>query len=305
MEDYCLELAQTGLDTNKLIFIGVFLVIFGVIIFIKRLNLISIGISVVAITLLASVVLPTKLQAQSTEHCPPGSSTISTSNPKNSNSNLVSALDDGPFITGDSPLDSVSIDLLGNDSPGNSSFDLSSVDLDPSTPGFDHTFYYSQGGTSGVFTYDPAQALVTFTPDNVYLGDRIVIQYTVKTINGQVAGPASIIIEIASDQIARGQSIQTCYDPIYVTNVLHDASHASGIDASTLDLDPSLPGIQTIYTSPAGVTYEVVAPGEIAITLPGDWIRTTDTDLIFFTVRTNDNTLSNAAAIHVHYGTCL
>ncbi|WP_276373832.1 Ig-like domain-containing protein, partial [Chryseolinea sp. H1M3-3] len=85
--------------------------------------------------------------------------------------------------------DVVVIDIIANDSPGSGFvLDLTSVDLDASTLGNNHSVTTSDG----TFVYDGG-GNVTFTPLPDFFGTAT-IQYTIQDTEPQISAPASITI---------------------------------------------------------------------------------------------------------------
>lgn len=244
-------------------------------------------------------------------------STNPTGDPASENpaSNAVEAVNDGPYITGS--IDALLIPFTSNDSAGASTFDYTTVDLDPNTPGYQTNVSYSQDGVEGYFEYIPNGNYVWFSPSIVSPGDTLVIAYNIATIASEITNNATITVQV-TDLIAHSDAFNTCnaeYDGMHrivsVTVTANDGTDTHIIDVATVDLNPLIAGQQTSYTSPQGVQYTVDNSGTVTAILPDDWGYGfwkdvgSKFDSIPYTVQTTDDTLSNQATIFLKDMGCL
>ncbi len=98
-----------------------------------------------------------------------------------------SALDDSAATDPGQPI---TFSITNNDNDPDGVIDLTTVDLDPSTPGEDKTLTVAGEGT---YSVDEA-GNVTFTPEAGFAGETTPVPYTVKDNDGLVSNPANITV---------------------------------------------------------------------------------------------------------------
>jgi gliding motility-associated-like protein len=156
------------------------------------------------------------------------------------------------------PGDPVTINILANDRLGNGSQALPglvTVDLNPDVPGI-QTQLVVPG--EGIWSYDPATGLLTFTPEPGFKGDPTPVTYVLTEISTGLSDTAVVTVgyriepPVADDDMSMGNIAGL---PITI-GILDNDRLGDGSPALTglvtIDMDPSMPGIQT----------ELVVPGE-------------------------------------------
>ncbi len=209
----------------------------------------------------------------------------------------VSVTVDGatPVATADSaavaPDADATIDLSDNVSDANNDVDLTTFDLDPSTPGNQNTLTTADG----VWSIN-ASGVLTFNPDSDFEGSAT-IPYTVEDDDGNESAPANVSVTVAGAfPVANGQSVNVAADNNAVINLASQVADANNdIDLSTLDLDPLTPGIQSTVTNADGV-WSVDPTGEL--TFNPDSAFQGDATLSYV-VSDDDGNVSNIAPLSV------
>jgi CshA-type fibril repeat protein len=176
------------------------------------------------------------------------------------------ALNDVATTNEDTP---VTITILSNDSDVDGALVPSTVDLDPSTAGVQTTFTVAGQGTYTV----NAAGVVTFTPVLNYNGTTTPITYSVCD-NGTplpaLCATATITVTVTpvNDPPVAVNDVATTNEDTPVTiNILSNDSDVDGaLVPSTVDLDPSTPGVQTTFTTPGQGTFTVNAAGVVTFT---------------------------------------
>jgi large repetitive protein len=142
--------------------------------------------------------------------------------------------------------------------------DLSSVDLDPTTPGQQTTLTVSG---EGVWTVDSSGEVI-FTPESGYFLDPTPITYTIADDQGNLSNVATITVDyvpVASDDVSTGNPIG---QPVIIDVLANDIGG-----------DTPVPGtVQIVGTDNPGE--ELVVPNE------GTWTVTPTTGAITFTPET-------------------
>jgi hypothetical protein len=156
----------------------------------------------------------------------------------------------------------VTIPILSNDTPATSSFDFTTIDLDPNTIAIDRSVTVN-GGT---FTVDPATGTVTFRPSGLLSVGAFTVPYVVSTVattglNGVPAtatNPATITVQVGNTGADIAASLlgpATVLPRSSITYVLTTASigtASASTVVSKLTLDPALTLTSQL---PTGATY--------------------------------------------------
>ncbi len=169
----------------------------------------------------------------------------------------------GPLAVNDvaytTPNTAASLNVTANDTDANG-LRVNLVDLDPATPGRQTTFAVAGQGS---FSVD-ATGLVTFTPDLNYTGSST-ISYTLPDQTNSTSNIATITFHVgplATDDAATSNLGQA----VRLTAGTSDTD-ANGVVLTTVDLDPSTPGIQTTFTVAGQGTFAVDGTtGEVIFT---------------------------------------
>ncbi|WP_041301433.1 Ig-like domain-containing protein [Lacinutrix sp. 5H-3-7-4] len=203
------------------------------------------------------------------------------------------ALDDtGSSTAPVSDANTVSVNVVSNDTDSNGTIDVSTVDLDPSTAGIQDTFT----NVDGTYTVD-ANGVVTFDPNAGLTTDPTPITYTVNDNDGNTSNEASITITYGEGPVALGDSATTGSDEDVVIDItLNDTDGDGTIDDGTVDLDPNTPGQQGTFTVPGEGTYTDNGDGTVTFDPEPDF---DGVSTINYTVNDNDGNVSNTAPITV------
>jgi len=157
-----------------------------------------------------------------------------------------------PVATADNattPADTtVTIALADNVSDVDGDAVVTTIDLDPSTPGVQSTLSTADGDWSvdsaGVVTFDPAAG---------FEGNAS-IPYVVSDSAGNVSTPANVTVNVSgATPVATPEIAGTTVNTPVTTALANNVSDPNNdIDITTIDLDPATPGIQTSVTTPEG-----------------------------------------------------
>ena len=176
-----------------------------------------------------------------------------------------------PMATADSATvlaDTIAaIDLADNVTDANNDIDITTIDLDPATDGVQSTLTT----TDGVWSVDPA-GLVSFDPTAAFEGIST-IGYTVADANGNIATPSSVTVTVGGAiPMASNDQAMVAADTIASIDLSDNVSDANNnLDITTIDLDPTVAGIQNTLTTIHGdwavdaaglVTFDPVASFE-------------------------------------------
>lgn len=209
----------------------------------------------------------------------------------------VNPVNDAPVAVADNittPEDTdATFSVVANDTDVDGTINAATVDLDPSTPGIQNLFSDSKG----TWTVNAA-GVVTFSPALNFSGNAS-ISYVVNDNSGATSNPALITVNVTAVNdapIAVNDNPVTNEDsPITFNVVANDSDPDGTIDASTVDLDPSTPGVQNTFTTGAG-TWNVSATGDVTYT-PS--LNFNGTASVTYVVNDNSGLTSNSATISV------
>ena len=188
----------------------------------------------------------------------------------------------------------VTLPVLGNDT-SSAPLDPVTVDLDPSTPGVQTTFTVAGQGT---FATDPT-GKVTFTPVPGFVGTSTT-PYTVKDSLGQVSNPTPITVTVAPPlpPVATPDTTTTPLNTPVTLNPANNDTPKTGatLNNSSIDLDPSEPGVQTTITVAGKGTFTSDPTGKVVFTPVTGFVGTATTP---YTIQDNFGQASNPAALTV------
>lgn len=157
----------------------------------------------------------------------------------------------------------ITVDVLGNDNPANSSFDYSTLDLDPNTIAIDQTLSV----TGGTFQVNSTTGTVTFTPANKRSEGTYAVSYLVSTkptgsgttaVPATPTNPATLTVEVGGQgtDIATSVSGPTTVTPgstiSYTFTTTNIGTNAANTVRPTLTLEQNLVVAGTL---PAGASY--------------------------------------------------
>ncbi|WP_144895661.1 Ig-like domain-containing protein [Lutibacter sp. Hel_I_33_5] len=215
---------------------------------------------------------------------------LETSNP-GTVSVIVNAVNDTPVAANDSVTvnedTDATVNVVTNDSDNDGTIDATTVDLDPATLGVQNTKTTPQGEWSV-----DANGVVTFDPADNYNGTAT-LDYTVKDNLGKVSSPGTISVSVTpvnDSPVLVVDMVTISEDSNATVNVVANDTDVDGtIDPTSVDLDPTTPGVQNTVTTPEGV-WSVDANGVVTFD-PVDNFNGTAT--ISYTVKDNDGLLAS------------
>ena len=154
-----------------------------------------------------------------------------------------------------------SINLADNLFDANNDVDVATIDLDPSTPGIENTVTTADG----VWTVD-AVGTLSFDPVPGFEGVAA-LAYTVSDDDGNTAVPANVTVTVAGAiPVVTADAASVASGAIANVNLADNLSDANNdIDITTIDLDPSTPGVENTLTTADGV-WSVDAAGSLSFT---------------------------------------
>lgn len=188
----------------------------------------------------------------------------------------------------------VTVNVVANDTDGDGSINASTVDLNTTMAGIQG----NNSVTGGSFSVSNT-GVVTFTPTLNYATSPVTVSYTVNDNDGATSNAATISITItpvndAPEAVADAASGNE--GATVTINILTNDSDVDGnLVASTVDLDTSIPGIQTTHSTTGG-TFSISSPGVVAFTPLSTFNGSTS---ISYTVNDNGGATSNAVTITV------
>jgi gliding motility-associated-like protein len=174
------------------------------------------------------------------------------------------------------------------------------VDLDAATAGVQTTITTLEG----VWTLNIATGIVTFDPANNYFGTATIL-YTLCDPSGacDTAIITFVVTSVNDAPIANNDSITTLYDTNVTIPIASNDTDIDGtINITTIDLNPSTPGIQTTFTVTGQGTYTANSDGTVTFD-PAIGFEGTTTP-INYVIQDNQGGISNTATITVTVGAC-
>jgi len=211
-------------------------------------------------------------------------------------------------ITNQTAGDTVTVDILANDSSANP-MDATTVSLDPtSVSGGIGTDTDSDGDidkvvvpNEGTWTVNPVSGEVTFTPEAGFTGDPTPIEYTVKDNIGLVSAPATITIDYINALHAADDTVTASAGATVTIPVLANDSGDNLLDPATvLIIDPSNGVGDTVLLVAGQGTWSVdLVTGEISFVPEVGFFA--DPTPIEYTVGDSEGTMSNRAKVSVRY----
>jgi gliding motility-associated-like protein len=185
----------------------------------------------------------------------------------------------------------VTLNLTNNDTDSDGTIDVTTVDLDPTTPGIQTTFTNTQG------TWVVTNGVLTFTPAANFNGSAS-INYSVNDNSGATSNLASITINVTAvnDAPIANNDVATTNEntPVNFNITNNDIDIDGSINTSSVDLNPSIAGFQTSFNNAQG-SWNVVA-GVVTYTPALNFNGTTS---ITYTVNDNSGTVSNIATLTI------
>ncbi|MGC3945426.1 MAG: Ig-like domain-containing protein [Chryseolinea sp.] len=167
----------------------------------------------------------------------------------------VNSVNDKPVAVADAPNTNedtaLTFNVVANDTDIDGTVDVSTVDLNPTTPAIDASITTAEG----IWSVD-ATGKLTFTPAPNYFGSAS-ITYTVKDNGGAVSDPGTVTVTVnpVNDLVQIGSDSQSTNEDTAITfNATANDSDVDGtVVTSTLDLDPAMAGIQHSVARTEGI----------------------------------------------------
>lgn len=200
-----------------------------------------------------------------------------------------------PVATGDNALvqpdTDALLDLTDNVSDANNDVLIGTIDLDPTSAGVQSTF----STVDGDWSHD-GSGTVTFNPVASF-EETTLIEYTVSDDDGNVSLPAVLTVTVESaSPIADSESVSGVQNVSANIDVLDgDVDANNDIDNTTLDLDPTAPGVQSSFIVLDEGEFTVIN-GEVVFTPEPGFFGTTSVD---YTVTDAKGNVSNVATATV------
>jgi gliding motility-associated-like protein len=209
----------------------------------------------------------------------------------------VQALNLAPVAVNDNAAtnknNSVTINVTQNDSDPDGSIDVTKVDLSPTLSGIQTTANTQQGSYSV-----NNQGIVTYTPANNFTGVAAQ-EYVVADNVGAWSNVATITITVQnvnSPPVAADDTGATSENTSVMLNVVSNDTDSDGnIDATKVDLNPSVDGIQNSHDVSGG-SFTVNNLGIVTFTPKKDFSGSATTN---YTVSDNNGAVSNVAKITI------
>ncbi|MGD1704605.1 Ig-like domain-containing protein, partial [Dapis sp. BLCC M229] len=153
----------------------------------------------------------------------------------------------------------VTFNITDDDTDPDTTLDLSTVDIDPSTPEQDTSITLPGEGT---YTVDDS-GNITFTPEADFTGTTTPITYTIQDNLGAVSNEADISVDVTPvGSLSNDTATTTPNTPVTFNITDNDSS----IDPTTIDLNPSTPDIDQTFTVPGEGTFTVDENGNVTFT---------------------------------------
>ncbi len=190
---------------------------------------------------------------------------------------------------------SVTINVTQNDLDPDGQIDITTVDLDPGSPGIQISFEVPGQGS---FSVDET-GLVTFTPIPGFSG-TVTIPYVVNDDDGLTSEPALIEVTIGAGPIANDDNVAIPPNtPVTVPVVANDQDPDGAIDPTTVDLNPTTPEQETSLTIPGQGTFTVNDDGSVVFVPDAGFVGTVT---VPYLVRDDEGLPSNEATITITIG---
>lgn len=209
----------------------------------------------------------------------------------------VTPVNDAPVAVNDTPVTDedtpVIFNVTVNDTDVDGTINDSTVDLDPLTAGIQP----SVTDASGTWTVD-VNGNITYTPALNFNGPAI-ITYTVNDNSGATSNTGTVTVTVGpvnDPPVAVADNTTIAEDAIALLNVVANDTDVDGtINMATVDLNPSLAGIQNTITTTAGI-WTVNSIGEVTFTPAADF---NGTATVTYTVNDNSGATSSPATISI------
>lgn len=183
------------------------------------------------------------------------------------------------------------INIVSNDTDSDGSIVVSTVDIDMTQSGIQDNYSTALEGLFEVSSL----GVITFTPVTDFHGDAI-ISYTVQDNKGAVSNIATVTFHVNDAPIALNDDVLTHKNSTLVFSVVTNDTDSDGtVNASKVDVDLALPGVQS-FISTAWGTFTVSTAGIVTYVPASNYIGTF---ALPYTVLDNMNAVSNEAFINM------
>lgn len=209
------------------------------------------------------------------------------------------AVDDFISTNEDTP---VTFNIVANDYDSDGSIAANSVDLDLSAAGRQTSFTVAGEGT---YVVDNA-GNVTFTPVLNFNGSATPVPYTVNDDQGlssdiNVPGMISVtVLSVNDPPVAINDAITAPSNSDVTLNISQNDTDVDGtVDPSSIDLDPSFPGIQKTFTVSGEGTYTVDNSGVLTFQPLPSFVGPVTATPVSYKINDNQGATSNSATITI------
>jgi uncharacterized repeat protein (TIGR01451 family)/fimbrial isopeptide formation D2 family protein len=188
----------------------------------------------------------------------------------------------------------VGLNPIPNDSASvGTTLNPATLDLDPSTPGVDNTVNIPGQGT---FVKNPDNT-VTFTPVTGFTG-TVQAPYIIKDSTGQTSNQARLVVIVSPLPAAANDSAVSPFNtPVTLNPLTNDTpNNGATFTPATLDLDPSVPGVQSTVTVTGKGTFVRNPDGTVTFTPVAGFSGTVT---VPYVVQDSTNATTNQATISV------
>ncbi len=168
------------------------------------------------------------------------------------------AVDDQAITSLDTPI---TFSITANDTDDDGTINVTTVDLDVSTPAdIDGAYASTNGNWLHMGTGE-----VAFTPNASFVGEET-ISYTVQDNDGNISNVATITVIVNVMPTAVDDSYSSNEDtPVTYDISSNDYDSGGSLDLTSIDLDPTTDGIQTSITNSFG-NWESLLNGQVTYT---------------------------------------
>lgn len=210
----------------------------------------------------------------------------------------VNAVNDAPVANNDNAAtdedQSVTLNVVANDTDVDGTINAASVDLNPAMSGIQNSMVTAEG----TWSVD-ASGNVTYAPYANFNGTASV-SYVVNDNNGLVSNPAtiSVLVNPVNDAPVANNDAATTDEGTSVTFSItaNDTDLDGTIDPTTVDLNPATPAVDNSFVTMDGSFVMVTASGDLAF-IPGTYYNGVTS--IQYTVKDNEGAVSNTATITI------
>ncbi len=206
--------------------------------------------------------------------------------------------------TGNTTNTAVTVDVLGNDTTGDTADPTTVQIVGTTNPGDSLTV-----PGEGVWSVDGTTGEITFTPEPGFTNDPTDIAYTIDDDEGNTSNAATVSIDydVQPPVAVDDESVANPAGPVSL-NVVDGSASVGGVgdsdldgtlDLATVDLDPSTAGVQSTLAVVGEGVWTVDLAGVVTFTPEAGF--TADPTPIPYTVSDNDGNVSNQASVTVDY----